>query len=105
MCFYETYLINLIRLDWNTRPEADWEGKVRNWNNTWTAGAGEQIADLNSWDGDMVQDQADDEDEMSTDEEERKQLGSLIRGKPQVRSNKKQSCNEDSSKIFDEDSV
>jgi len=72
------------RLDWNTRPEADWEGKVRNWNNTWTAGAGEQIADLNSWDGDMVQDQADDEDEMSTDEEERKQLGSLIRGKPQV---------------------
>merc|ERR550517_1657080 len=34
--------------------------------------------------GDMVQDQADDEDEMSTDEErqEDKQTGSLIRGKP-----------------------
>merc|ERR550517_1892384 len=36
--------------------------------------------------GDMVQDQADDEDEMSTDEErqEDKQTGSLIRGKPTV---------------------
>jgi len=72
------------RLDWNTRPEADWEGKVRNWNNTWTGGSGEQQEIVDSWDGDMVQDQADDEDEMSTDEEERKQLGSLIRGKPQV---------------------
>ena len=65
------------RLEWNT-GQLDWEGKVRNWN------MGDQDQDMM---GDMVQDQADDEDEMSTDEErqeEEKHLGSLIRGKPQV---------------------
>ena len=66
------------RLDWSTQqPEADWEGKVRNWNNSWTGGETE-----NSWDHDMAPDQADDEEELSSDEE--KPLGSFIRGKPQV---------------------
>lgn len=65
------------RLEWKTRPEADWEGKVRNWN---METGGQEVG----WDQeqDMVQDQADDEDEMSTDEERDKQTGSLIRGAP-----------------------
>ena len=68
------------RLEWNTRPEADWEGKVRTWQETWPGTAAQEHDDLQ----DMVQDQADDEDEMSTDDERDKQLGSFIRGKPQV---------------------
>ena len=63
------------RLEWNTRPEADWEGKVRNWQTDNMASAGAE---------DMVQDQADDEEEMSSEEERDKQIGSTIRGKPQV---------------------
>ena len=50
------------RLEWNTRPEPDWEGRVRNWNRSWQGGNQE-------WDQDTNQDQADDEEEMSTDEE------------------------------------
>ena len=65
------------RLEWKTRPEADWEGKVRNWN---METGGQEVG----WDqeADLVQDQADDEEEMSTDEERDKQTGSLIRGAP-----------------------
>ena len=63
------------RLEWNTRPEAEWEGKVRNWQTDNMASAGAE---------DMVQDQADDEEEMSSEEERDKQIGSTIRGKPQV---------------------
>ena len=63
------------RLEWNTRPEADWEGKVRNWQTDNMASAGAE---------DMVQDQADDEEELSSEEERDKQIGSTIRGKPQV---------------------
>ena len=48
------------RLEWNTRPEAEWEGKVRNWQTDNMASAGAE---------DMVQDQADDEEEMSSEEE------------------------------------
>ena len=58
--------------------QLDWEGKVRNWN------MGDQDQNMM---GDMVQDQADDEDEMSTNDErqeDEKHLGSLIRGKPPV---------------------
>lgn len=63
------------RLEWNTRPEADWEGKVRNWQTDNMVSAGGE---------DMVQDQADDEEELSSEEERDKQTGSTIRGKPQV---------------------
>ena len=65
------------RLEWNM-GQLDWEGKVRNWN------MGDQDQNMM---GDMVQDQADDEDEMSTNDErqdDKKHLGSLIRGKPPV---------------------
>ena len=67
------------RLEWKTRPEADWEGKVRNWNME------SGVAEV-GWDQeqDLAQDQADDEEEISTDEERDKQTGSLIRGKPTV---------------------
>ena len=63
------------RLEWNTRPEADWEGKVRNWQTDNMVSAGAE---------DMVQDQADDEEELSSEEERDKHVGSTIRGKPQV---------------------
>ena len=63
------------RLEWNTRPEADWEGKVRNWQTDNMVSAGGE---------DMVQDQADDEEELSSEEERDKTTGSTIRGKPQV---------------------
>ena len=78
------------RLDWNTRPEADWAGKVRQSEKLfliykiicqvrdWNTETGD------SWDPDMAPDQADDEEEMSTDDEKDKPLGSFIRGKPQV---------------------
>lgn len=47
------------------------------WNNCWTGGETE-----NCWEHDMAPDQADDEEEMSSDEE--KPLGSFIRVKLQV---------------------
>ena len=67
------------RLEWKARPEADWEGKVRNWNME------SGVAEV-GWDQeqDLAQDQADDEEEISTDEERDKQTGSLISGKPTV---------------------
>merc|ERR1719412_1424220 len=67
------------RMEWKSRPEADWEGKVRNWNME------SGVAEV-GWDQeqDLAQDQADDEEEISTDEERDKQTGSLIRGKPTV---------------------
>ena len=47
------------RLEWNM-GQLDWEGKVRNWN------MGDQDQNMM---GDMVQDQADDEDETSPPKE------------------------------------
>ena len=68
------------RLEWNTRPEPDWEGRVRNWNSSMWQGSGQSES---GWDQDMNQDQADDEDEMSSDDEREKQPN-FIQGKPHM---------------------
>jgi len=68
------------RLEWNTRPEPDWEGRVRNWNSSMWQGSGQGEG---MWDQDMNQDQADDEDEMSSDDEREKQPN-FIQGKPHM---------------------
>lgn len=68
------------RLEWNTRPEPDWEGRVRNWNSTMWQGSGQSES---GWDQDMNQDQADDEDEMSSDDE-REKPPNFIQGKPHM---------------------
>jgi len=69
------------RLEWNrSGPEPDWEGRVRNWNNDMWQGS---VKSESGWDQDMNQDQADDEDEMSSDEEKEKQPN-FIQGKPHM---------------------